>query len=164
MPEPGPRTMPLDRHEAWAKVRAAGGVHSFEFEATARCNNDCRHCYVNLPAGDAAARAREISAPVFDRIAEQAAALGALWVLLTGGEPLLRDDFEEIYLGLKRRGFLITVFTNACLVTDQHVRLFKAYPPRDIEVTIYGADEETYERVTRTKGSFRAFRRGLDLL
>ncbi len=164
MADPSVRRMPLDRHPAWDKVRAAGGIFSFEFEATARCNNDCRHCYVSLPASDAAARAGEIPAAVLDRIAGQASEMGALWVLLTGGEPLLREDFEEIYLTLKRRGFLVSVFTNACLVGDEHVRLFKAFPPRDIEVTVYGASEEVYERVTRVKGSYRAFRRGLDRL
>jgi radical SAM protein with 4Fe4S-binding SPASM domain len=164
MAEAPVRSIPLDRHPAWDKVRAAGGIFSFEFEATARCNNDCRHCYVNLPAADAAAKAKEISAAVFDGIAGQAAGLGALWVLLTGGEPLLREDFEEIYLALKRRGFLVSVFTNACLVEDRHLRLFKSFPPRDIEVTIYGATEDVYERVTRAKGSFRTFRRGLDRL
>lgn len=164
MAEAPVRRMALDRHPAWEKVRAAGGIFSFEFEATARCNNDCRHCYVNLPAGNDAARAREIPAPVLDRIAAQAADLGALWVLLTGGEPLLREDFEEIYLSLKRRGFLVSVFTNACLVEERHIRLFKSFPPRDVEVTVYGASEEVYERVTRAKSSFRAFRRGLERL
>jgi radical SAM protein with 4Fe4S-binding SPASM domain len=164
VPEIPVRTLPLDRHPAWDKVRDAGGVHSFELEATARCNNDCRHCYVNLPAGNTRAKARELSVAAVDRIAGQAAELGALWVLLTGGEPLLRDDFEALYLVLKRRGFLVSLFSNACLVTDRHIGLFKEHPPRDIEVSVYGASEEVYERVTRVKGSYRAFRRGLDRL
>jgi radical SAM protein with 4Fe4S-binding SPASM domain len=90
--------------------------------------------------------------------------MGALWCLLTGGEPLLRDDFEEVYLGLKRLGLLVAVFTNACLVTPAHVDLFRAYPPRDIEVSVYGATRETYEAVSRRPGSYAAFVRGLDLL
>jgi radical SAM protein with 4Fe4S-binding SPASM domain len=85
--------------------------------------------------------------------------------LITGGEPLLRPDFAEIYLMLKRKGLLVSVFTNACLVTKEHVALFQAYPLRDaIEVSVYGATEETYEQVTRRPGSYAAFRRGLDLL
>ena len=54
--------------------------------------------------------------------------MGALWCLLTGGEPLLREDFAEIYLGLKRLGLLVSVFTNACLVTPEHVELFQKVP------------------------------------
>ena len=58
----------------------------------------------------------------------------------------------------------MSVFTNACLVTPAHVELFRRYPPRDLEVTVYGATLETYEAVTRRPGSFAAFRRGLELL
>ncbi|MFA4965962.1 MAG: radical SAM protein, partial [Thermoleophilia bacterium] len=123
-----------------------------------------RHCYINLPAGDRAAKAAELSAAEILGIAGEAAGMGAVWCLLTGGEPLLREDFEEVYLGLKRLGLLVGVFTNACLVTRAHVDLFRAYPPRDIEVSVYGATRETYEAVSRRPGSFDAFVRGLDLL
>ncbi|MBN2466278.1 radical SAM protein [candidate division WOR-3 bacterium] len=137
---------------------------SFDLEVTARCDNNCRHCYINLPAGDAEARAKELSLAEIERIGREAVAMGAMWCLLTGGEPLLREDFFELYLMLKRLGLLVSVFTNACLVSQEHVELFRRYPPRDIEVTIYGATESTYERATRRVGSFRAFVRGLDSL
>jgi radical SAM protein with 4Fe4S-binding SPASM domain len=137
---------------------------SFDLEITARCNNDCRHCYINLPAGDDRARQNELSLAQIEDIADQAAAMGSLWCLITGGEPLLRKDFSEIYLLLKKRGFLVSVFTNACLISAQHMELFKRFPPRHIEVTVYGITAETYERVTRSPGSYVAFCRGLDLL
>ena len=65
---------------------------------------------------------------------------------------------------LKRKGLLVSVFTNATLVREEHVALFKKYPPRDIEVTVYGVTRETYERVTRKPGTFAKFMRGLELL
>jgi radical SAM protein with 4Fe4S-binding SPASM domain len=94
----------------------------------------------------------------------EAVSLGAVWCLITGGEPLLRKDFPDIYLSLKKKGLLISVFTNATVVTKEHIKLFKKYPPRDIEVSDYGVSQETYERVTRAPGSFAAFRQGLNLL
>jgi radical SAM protein with 4Fe4S-binding SPASM domain len=136
----------------------------FDLELTARCNNNCRHCYINLPAGDAQAISKELTSPEIARIAGEAVDMGALLCLITGGEPLLREDFADLYLTLKRLGLLVSVFTNACLINEQHVRLFRKYPPRNIEVTVYGASEETYERVTRRPGSYKAFRRGLNLL
>jgi len=154
----------LPEFSLWERVKDKRMPLSFDLEVTARCNNDCRHCYINRPAGDREVRKKELSAAEIADIAGQAASLGALWCLLTGGEPLLREDFEDVYLALKRKGLLISVFTNACLVTDEHIRLFRRYPPRDIEVTVYGATEETYERVTRRPGSYAAFRRGLDRL
>ena len=146
------------------KERGARLPLQFELELTARCNCDCRHCYINQPAGDGQAKASELSLAEIERIAGEAVDLGALWCLLTGGEPLLREDFADVYLALKRKGLLVSVFTNATLVTPGHVDLLRKYPPRDVEVTVYGVTRETYERVTRRPGSFDAFRRGLDLL
>ena len=148
----------------WDKAKVTRLPLSFDLELTARCNNNCRHCYINLPAGDSAAKAREMEFGFIMDIADQAISMGALWCLLTGGEPLLRRDFAEIYLGLRKKGLLVSVFTNAALVGEEEAELFRAYPPRHMEVSVYGVTKESFERVTRTPGSFAAFRKGLDRL
>ena len=157
-------TVPTRSYGLWDRMEAKRSPVSFDLEVTARCNLDCRHCYINLPPGDHAAKAAEMSAAEIIALAEEAAAMGVLYCLVTGGEPLLRPDFPDIYLGLKRLGLLVSVFTNACLVSPAHVELFRSYPPHDVEVSVYGATRETYEAVTSRAGSFGAFRRGLDLL
>ncbi len=157
-------TIEIQKFSLWDKMKSKRKVFSFDLEVTARCNNDCPHCYINLPAGDRAVKEQELTPAEISRIADEAVALGAFWVLITGGEPLLREDFAEIYMLLKRKGLLVSVFTNATMVKQEHVELFKKYPPRDIEVSVYGATKETYEKVTRRPGSFEAFGRGLGLL
>jgi radical SAM protein with 4Fe4S-binding SPASM domain len=157
-------SMEIQAFPLWDKLKAKRIPLSFDLEITARCNLHCRHCYINLSSNDPEARSRELTLHEINDIADQAASMGILWILLSGGEPLLRDDFPEIYLSLKRKGFLVSVFTNATLVRDEHVELFRKYPPRDIEVTVYGASPETYERVTRRPGSFTAFLSGLSRL
>lgn len=148
----------------WKKLGGRRVPLDFTFEITARCNNNCRHCYINLPAGDNLARQKELTLEEIADIADQAVSLSALWCLVSGGEPLLRLDFPEIYLMLRQKGLLVSLFTNACLVTEEHIALFKKYPPRDIEVSVYGVTQGTYERVTRRPGSFSAFQRGLESL
>lgn len=148
----------------WERMKAKRGLISFDYEVTARCNLSCRHCYINLGAKDKEAKKRELSLLEIERISGEAVSLGAVWCLLSGGEPLLREDFPDIYIMLKRKGLLLSVFTNATLVTQEHIRLFKKYPPREIEVTVYGATAETYEKITRKPGIFPVFRKGLDLL
>lgn len=148
----------------WDKMKARRALLSFDLELTARCNNACRHCYINVPANDGVAHAHELTLAEITHLADQAVELGALWCLLTGGEPLLREDFTDVYLMLKRKGLLVSVFTNATTIRAEHVALFRKYPPRDIEVTIYGATRATYESVSRRSGSFTLFTRGLDLL
>ncbi len=157
-------SMEIQDFPLWDKLKAKRVPLSFDLEITARCNNDCRHCYINLPASDREAQASELTQDEILDIARQAVDLGAMWCLLTGGEPLIREDFEEIYLGLKHLGLLVSVFTNACLISQRHVELFRKYPPRDIEVTVYGVTPETYETVTRRPGSFKHFIQGMNML
>jgi radical SAM protein with 4Fe4S-binding SPASM domain len=136
-----------------------------DIELTERCDNDCIHCCINLPAGDAAARAREMPTAQVKEILRQAADLGCMQVRFTGGEPLLRPDFEELYLFARRLGMKVLLFTNARHVTPALVDLLARIPPLvTIEVTVYGMCAESYEAVTRALGSFAQFRRGVNLL
>lgn len=155
------KQLEIQKFPLWERMKSRRIPMSFDLEVTARCNCHCRHCYINLPANDPKARVLELTCTEILDISAQAVELGAVWCLLTGGEPLLREDFAEIYLGLKRLGLLITVFTNATLIGPEHIALFQRYPPRDIEITVYGSHPASYERVTRRPGTFTAFQRGL---
>jgi len=139
-------------------------IDSFELEVTARCNLDCRHCAIVLPEADRAAKKSEPGVGEIDRLAAEAAALGAGRCRITGGEPFLRKDFRELYQAVLSKGLRVSLATNATLVTDDDVRFLRKFPPQDIEVTVFGLTRETYERVTRRPGSFAAFKSGLDRL
>lgn len=154
----------MPQFSLWGKMRGKKRVVSFDLEITARCNNNCRHCYINLSADNNEAKEKEISFNQIKNIVDEAMSLGAIWCLITGGEPLLREDFFDIYLYLKKKGLLVSVFTNVTPINNKHIELFKKYPPRDIETTAYGITKATYEKITRKSGSFGAFMRGLNLL
>jgi MoaA/NifB/PqqE/SkfB family radical SAM enzyme len=74
-----------------------------DLELTERCNNNCIHCCINLPEDDDAGK-REMSTEEVKRVLVEAAALGALSVRFTGGEPLLRKDFTDLYLFTRKLG------------------------------------------------------------
>lgn len=156
--------MALPELPIWERLKERRAILGFDLELTARCNLDCRHCYINLPPGHQKSRGREMTAAEIGKVAAEAAGLGAVWCLVTGGEPLLRVDFPDVYRTLREQGLLVSIHTNATLVNDDHIRLFQKYPPRDIEITVYGMTRETCERVTRVPGSFEAFERGMRLL
>ncbi len=137
---------------------------SVSTELTERCNLRCVHCYINRPAGDREAASRELDRTAWERIFAQLAEAGTLWLLFTGGEPFLRPDLPDLFLAAKRRGFLVTLFTNGTLLDEGWVQLFREYPPRRIEITLYGATQATYERITRVPGSFARCLRGVELL
>lgn len=133
-------------------------------ELTERCNLQCVHCYINRPAGDPDARGRELTLPQWQDILDQMQRAGILWLLITGGEPLLRPDFPEIYTYAKGKGFHITLFTNGTLLTLELADMLAEQPPWKIEITLYGATAATYERVTGVPGSYARCLQAIDLL
>ena len=114
---------------------------------------------------DRHARESEMTKDAVKGVLTEAATLGCLSVRFTGGEPLLREDFEELYLFARRQGMKVLLFTNARLVTPQLADLFARVPPGElVEVTVYGMKLESYEAVSRVPGSYAEFRRGVNLL
>lgn len=133
---------------------------SGSFELTFRCNLRCAHCYVQCEA-ESWADEPELTTAEICAMLDQLAEAGCLWLLLTGGEPLTRPDFAEIYLHAKRRGFLLTLFTNGTLVCEEVAALLAAYPPNAVEVSLYGRSAAVYERVTGVPGSFQRCMEGI---
>ncbi len=136
-----------------------------DIELTERCNNACIHCLINHPLHDASARAREMSTEMVQDILLQAALLGCMTVRFTGGEPLLREDFTELYLFTRRLGMWVILFTNARRITPEIAQLLARVPPgRPVEVTVYGMRSESYDAAAATRGAFVEFWRGVNLL
>lgn len=134
------------------------------FELTGRCNLECVMCYVRKSANDQVAASRELSAARWLEIAKQARDEGMLYALLTGGEIFLRPDFREIYEGMMQLGLIVTLFTNGTLITEEVADWLALSPPRLVSITVYGASEETYKRVTGHSDGFKRVLRALDLL
>jgi len=133
------------------------------FELTERCNLACVHCFINQPAASQAARARELTTAQVAGTLDQMADAGCLYLLLTGGEPLLRPDFVDIYRHAKQKGILLTLFTNGTLLTPRMADFLAEWRPRSLEITLYGATQGTYEQVTQVPGSYARCRRGIEL-
>ena len=140
-------------------------LSKLDIELTERCNNNCIHCCINQPQDDEDARHRELGTAQIKRLVDEAAELGCMTIRYTGGEPLLREDFNELYLYTRKKGIKVIVFTNATLIDQDLIDLWLKYPPGVvIEVTVYGMTRETYESVSRVKGTFDAAFRGIHLL
>ena len=145
----------------------AGEVSSLktlDIELTERCNYNCIHCCINQPRTSPLSE-KELSSRRLREILIEAATLNVRIVRLTGGEPLLRPDFADIYSFARQLGLDVLLFTNGSLLTPELVELLAARPAnKKLEITCYGMSRESYESVTRTPGSFRLFRQGVELL
>ena len=125
---------------------------SGSLDLTSRCNLRCVHCYTGDRSGDIAVA--EMDTGKVLSLLDEISDAGCLYLLITGGEPLIRKDFPEIYRYAKGKGLLITVFTNGTLISDSIIRLFKDLPPRVVEISLYGSTQQTYESITGVKDSY----------
>ena len=135
---------PLSR-KLHAVGRKLGVPVAGSFELTSRCNFSCGMCYIH-DADQASCAADELTAEQWLEIGKQAADAGTVFVLLTGGEPLIRQDFTEIYTGLKQMGLMISINTNGSLITDEIAALFEKNPPMRMNISLYSDSEEGYLR------------------
>ena len=148
-------------HDKMLRQRVASTA---SIEVTHRCPLECVHCYNNLPMGDMAARRAELTVEEHCRVLDEMAAAGTLWLLFTGGEIFARHDFLDIYDYAKRKGFIITLFTNGTLITPRIADHLAEWRPFAIEITLYGATKATYEALTGVPGSYERCLRGIRLL
>ena len=128
------------------------------------CNMNCDMCYVRLSREEMERQGRLRTAEEWLEIGRQMKDAGVLFLLLTGGEPLLYPDFRELYLGLRRLGMILTINTNGTLIDEEWAAFFGKYKPRRVNITLYGADEKAYADLCHYPGGFARTISGIRLL
>ncbi len=136
----------VEKRKQWMQERKPFSVL---FELTPKCNMNCIHCYLQNNHFKEHLTYDEII-KIIDVLFEK----GILFLTLTGGEIFTRKDFKDIYLYAKRKGFLVELFTNGYLISDEIINVFKEYPPLLVDISLYGASEDTYYKITGVKGAF----------
>ncbi len=128
------------------------------------CNMNCDMCYVRLSRPEMECQGRLRSAAEWISLARQMQKAGTLFLLLTGGEPLLFPDFKTLYLELRSMGMILTINTNGTLMDEVWADFFAQYPPRRINITLYGTSKETYRDLCHYEDGFEKALRGIRLL
>lgn len=158
------RTEPYISTYLHQKGRRLGLPIAGNFELTARCNFNCPMCYVHQSADQVAAQGGELTAQQWLEIAAAAQRRGMVFALLTGGEPLVRRDFFEIYDGLKKMGLMISINSNGSMLRGEILERFLQDPPLRFNISLYGGSNKTYEDMCglpayeRVKENIRALR------
>lgn len=123
--------------------------YAVQIELTYRCNEKCIHCYcVNDKKGI------ELTTEEIKKNLKELRNLGALKLILTGGEPFLRKDIWEIIDYARELRYAVDIFTNALLINDNVAdKLARAYV-KSVQASIYSADPKLHDEITKVKGSF----------
>lgn len=133
-------------------------------ELTPLCNLNCEMCYVRLSREEMERQGRLRTVEEWLDMGRQMQKAGVLFLLLTGGEPLLYPDFKKLYLGLREMGMILTVNTNGTMIDEEWADFFAQYKPRRINITLYGPDAETYAALCRSADGYERTVRAVKLL
>ena len=146
-----------------AKLEGRRFPYAGQWELTCRCNLRCVMCYTD-PFNTPDRIEEELRYEEIVRILDELQEAGCLELCFTGGEPFARPDFLEIYASAKQRGFRLTLFTNATLITTRIADRLAADPPAMIEISFHGLTAGSFDRITQISGSFERCLRGIRLL
>ncbi|MDD3745939.1 MAG: radical SAM protein [Anaerostipes sp.] len=128
------------------------------------CNLNCKMCYVRLSEAEMKKQGRLRTVDEWLQIAREMKREGTLFLLLTGGEPLLYPGFQELYLELRKLGMIVTINTNGTLLNDEWAEFFGKNKPRRVNITLYGSKDETYEKLCGISHGFQRTLKGIKLL
>ncbi len=129
------------------KAREKGVPISGQFELTPLCNLGCKMCYVHLIPEQLKGHS-VLPASVWKDLMHQAYKAGMISATLTGGECLAYPGFDELYLYLQSLGCGVAVLTNGVLLDEKRIQFFKEHGPDAVQITLYGWNDDVYERVT----------------
>jgi MoaA/NifB/PqqE/SkfB family radical SAM enzyme len=130
-------------------------------DLTYRCNNNCRHCWVRI-SPESSEKNNELSLEQIKKIVEEAKGMGCRRWAISGGEPMLRPDFLDIFDYISRNSNSYSINTNGTLITPKIAKLMKRKGTKMI--ALYGATTEVHDYITRNPGSFDAVLRGFRYL
>lgn len=134
------------------------------FELLPLCNMSCKMCYVRQTREEMDAQGRMLTCDEWLRIAGEACEKGLLYLLLTGGEPLLYPEFKRLYTETSKMGILLEVNTNGTLIDEEWADFFCENGVKRINITLYGKDDATYGSLCDNPKGFTQVMRAAQLL
>ena len=134
------------------------------FELLPVCNLHCKMCYVRKSMKEVKAMGGLLPTEQWLEFAKQAKDEGMLYPLLTGGEPLLRQDFQEIMAKMQEMGLQVSINSNGTLIDEKLARWMEKHCPTKINITLYGASEESYQNLCGDGDAFCRVHRAVEYL
>ncbi|MDD4202480.1 MAG: radical SAM protein, partial [Candidatus Omnitrophica bacterium] len=122
----------------------------------------CVHCYADCYNNAKWAKENELSTKQIKKLMDRLYDSGVLWFTFTGGDPMIREDFSELYDYAKRKGFIFSIMTSLVSLNDEILEMMKKEPPFSIDMTLNAVDAKTYEDISQVPGSFERVMNNID--
>jgi MoaA/NifB/PqqE/SkfB family radical SAM enzyme len=138
-----------------ARAQQEGRPVTVTFQVTDRCNYQCVHCYQEHKDHRAEDPAEaELTFAEIDRILDELAEAGVLFLTLMGGEFFMRRDADEILAAAHAKGFALKLLTTGHHVTDRRADFLATLRPLQVDMSLYSGHAGHHEAVTRQPGSW----------
>ena len=134
------------------------------FEVSPICNFACKMCYIQKTKKEADAAGGILPVEWWINLAREAKEEGLLYPLITGGEPFLYPGIEKLAKAMHELGLLYTMNTNGSMITERSIEWLLKYPPLMLNITLYGASDETYESLCCIPNGFTRVKKAIRLL
>ena len=146
---PAPSASPAERPGAIAAI-----PHVVAWNLTQRCNLACAHCYI--AAGPWHGGGGELTTDECRRIADEILEINpAPLFVLSGGEPLLRDDLETIAAHAARSGATVVVGTNGTGLTDERIASLQESGVTGVAISVDSLSERYHDRFRHGRAPWR---------
>ncbi len=129
---------------------------------TRRCNLACAHCYMDAETRDSGSDGELDTEEVKTLLTDIAARSNETMVVLTGGEPLLRRDLEELVRHGGNLGLSMVVGTNGVLLTEQRVQSLKRSGAMGVGISLDSLDPHSHDSFRGRPGSWEKTLAGMD--
>jgi AdoMet-dependent heme synthase len=148
-------------HKEPAAGASAPVLRMVAWEVTRSCNLNCVHCRAAAQRGPYAG---ELNTEASIALIDQISSFSKPVVILTGGEPLLREDIFELAGYGTARGLRMVMAPNGTLLSAEKVRRLKECGIQRVSISLDGAGPETHDRFRQVAGAFSGALRGIELL
>jgi len=131
---------------------------SAHFDLTWRCNERCVHCYLDHDDHG------EVTTTEVKDILDQLAAAGTFFLILSGGEPVMRKDFFEIVEYARRLLFSVKIKTNGILIGEREAARLRELAVEVVQISVYSHRSEVHDAITKAPGSLQRTLRAIRFL
>ncbi len=143
----------------YAQIPIAGNI-----ELLPLCNMNCKMCYSRMTREEMCRHAPMHDYKDWIRIGKEASDMGTVFILLTGGEPFLYPNLKDLYMEMNQMGLILSMNTNGTLIDENAAKWLSEAKPRRLNITIYGASDETYGRLCRNPHGFTQLMKAIEIL
>lgn len=125
-------------------------------EIISACNERCLHCYIPHDL-----KVSCMESDLFYNIIEQCRNMKLLHLTLSGGEPMLHENFCNFLKKCREYDFSVNVLSNLTLLNDDIINEMKMNPLLGVQVSLYSMDSDIHDEITQMKGSFKKTKKAI---